>query len=156
MDEGKKRFVEEEALKILDNLQENSAAIWGKMNAQQMVEHMKGFFDVSTQKLKFDLVTPEEQLPAYKAFLLSDKAFRENTAAPLSVIGPDTLPVHYANLEVAKEKLRKSILEFKNQFSETKDLTTLHPVFGWLNYDEWILLHYKHLQHHLKQFSLLS
>ena len=156
MDEHKKRFVEEDSLKIISGLQAEAAPVWGKMNAQQMVEHLKAFFDVSTQKLKFDLVTPEEQLPVYKAFLLSDKAFRENTAAPLSVIGADTLPLRYADLISAKEKLNKSILEFKELFTADKDLTTLHPVFGWLNYEEWILLHYKHVQHHLKQFSLLS
>ena len=156
MDEDKKRFLEEETITIINKLKADAAANWGKMNAQQMVEHVKGFFDVSTQKLKFELVTPEEQLPAYKAFLLSDKAFRENTPAPLSVIGPDTLPLRYPDLETAKEKLKKSISEFKELFSTTKDLTTLHPVFGWLNYDEWVLLHYKHVQHHLKQFSLLS
>lgn len=156
MDADKKRFVEEESQKMINNLQSDTQALWGKMNAQQMVEHVKAFFDVSTQKLKFELVTPEEQLPAYKAFLLSDKAFKENTPAPLSVIGPDTLPLRYADLDKAKEKLHKSVLEFKEMFSSTEDLTTLHPVFGWLNYDEWILLHFKHVQHHLKQFSLLG
>lgn len=156
MDEAKKRFVEEEAISIINSLQADSLSKWGKMNAQQMLEHVKAFFDVSTQKLKFDLCTPEDQLPAYKAFLLSDKAFRENTAAPLSVIGAEVLPVYYSTLEVAKEKLQKSILEFKQMFTETTGLTTLHPVFGNLNYDEWILLHYKHLQHHLNQFSLIK
>lgn len=156
MDEAKKSFVEEEAIILLHKLQADTAARWGKMNAQQMVEHMQGFFDVSTQKLKFDLVTPEEQLPAYKAFLLSDKEFRENTAAPLSVIGEDTLPFRYANLESAKEKLINSILDFKKFFADNKEQTTLHPVFGRLNYEEWMLLHYKHVQHHFKQFSLLS
>lgn len=156
MDAEKKRFVEEESQKIISKLQSDTPAIWGKMNAQQMVEHVKAFFDVATQKLKFDLVTPEEQLPAYKAFLLSDKAFRENTPAPLSVIGPEALPLRYPDLETAKEKLKKAIIEFKELFSQKKELTTLHPVFGWLNYEEWILLHYKHVQHHLKQFSLLN
>jgi len=33
--------------------------------------------------------------------------------------------------------------------------TTLHPVFGELNFEEWILLHYKHVTHHLKQFGLI-
>lgn len=156
MDEDKKRFVEEDSLKIISGLQAETFPVWGKMNAQQMVEHVKAFFDVSTQKLKFELVTPEDQLPAYKAFLLSDKAFRENTPAPLSVIGPDTLPLRYADLEMAKEKLQISIHEFKELFTADKELKTLHPVFGWLNYEEWILLHYKHVHHHLKQFSLLN
>ncbi|TXH28993.1 MAG: DUF1569 domain-containing protein, partial [Cyclobacteriaceae bacterium] len=32
---------------------------------------------------------------------------------------------------------------------------TTHPVFGALNFDEWILLHYKHVTHHSRQFGLI-
>lgn len=156
MDEEKRKFVEEDALILLNNLPSDTTARWGKMNAQQMVEHVKAFFDVSSQKLQFDLVTPEEQLPAYKAFLLSDKVFRENTAAPLSVIGEEVLPLRYPDMQTAIEKLKKSVLDFTQFFVDNKEKTSLHPVFGLLNYEEWILLHYKHVQHHLKQFSLLN
>jgi tRNA A58 N-methylase Trm61 len=47
------------------------------MNVQQMVEHVTDFFKVSFDHIKFDLVTPEEHLPKYKEFLMSDKEFRE-------------------------------------------------------------------------------
>ena len=61
------------------------------MNAQQMVEHVAGFFKVSTNQLKFPLVTPEEHFQSLKNFLLSDKEFRENTKAP--VLPEEPLPV---------------------------------------------------------------
>ena len=31
----------------------------------------------------------------------------------------------------------------------------LHPVFGELNFEEWALLHYKHVTHPLRRFGLL-
>jgi len=30
----------------------------------------------------------------------------------------------------------------------------LHPYFGYLTHEEWILLHKKHLTHHLEQFGV--
>lgn len=29
------------------------------------------------------------------------------------------------------------------------------PVLGDLNFEEWIMLHYKHVMHHAKQFGLI-
>jgi len=155
MDEQKLQFLQHGLAEKLQGLHANTPSKWGKMNAQQMVEHLAAFFNVSAGKIHFDLVTPEEHLPKYKAFLLSDKAFRENTQAPLSVIGEDALPLRYSSLEVAKDALQRSVTAFTAHFATDKNKTTLHPVFGHLNYEEWVLLHYKHVVHHLKQFGLV-
>ena len=122
MDTQKLQFVTKGCLPLFKNITADATGNWGIMNAQQMVEHVAVFFDVSTEKIKFPLVTPVEHLPKYKEFLLSDKEFRENTKAPITVIG---------------------------------EKKTLHPVFGELNFEEWVLLHYKHVGHHLKQFGMV-
>ena len=120
-----------------------------------MVEHVAGFFYVSSGKIKFPLAIPQEHLPKYKEFLLSDKEFRENTKAPLSVIGEEPLPLRFASMDEAINNLNKSIAAFENHFANNKDEKTLHPVFGELNFEEWVLLHYKHVRHHLKQFGMV-
>ena len=155
MDEQKLKFLTIDCIPLFKRLSADTVGSWGKMNAQQMVEHVTAFFKVSTGKIKFDLVTPVEHLPKYKEFLLSDKEFRENTKAPDSVIGEEPLPLRYANLEEALEKLTAAIDEFENYFKTDLNKKTLHPVFGELNFKEWVLLHYKHVTHHLKQFGLL-
>lgn len=155
MDEQKLNFITKEALPLFESLAFTTMGKWGKMNAQQMVEHLAAFFNVSTEKIKFDLVTPIEHLPKYKEFLLSDKEFRENTKAPGNVIGEEALPLRYTTMEQALENLSKSITSFENYFKEDADKKTLHPVFGELNYEEWVLLHYKHVTHHLRQFGLM-
>lgn len=155
MDEQKLNFITKECMPLFKNIFADTAGKWGKMNAQQMVEHVAAFFYVSTEKIKFDLVTTVEHLPKYKEFLLSDKQFRENTKAPGSVIGEDPLPLRYATMEEALEKLGESIAYFENYFKDDADKKTMHPVFGELNYEEWVLLHYKHVTHHLRQFGLL-
>ena len=156
MDIQRLQFVTKDCLPLFKSIKADAIGAWGVMNGQQMVEHVIAFFAVSVGKIKFDLVTPLEHLPKYREFLLSDKDFRENTKAPTSVIGEEVLPLRYANIEGALEKLEESISAFENYFKENASKTTLHPVFGELNFEEWVLLHYKHVRHHLRQFRLLK
>lgn len=155
MDQDKLKFITEEYISLVKNLQPGAMGKWGKMNGQQMVEHVAAFFYVSSGKIKFDLVTPEEHLPKFKEFLLSDKQFRENTRAPLTVIGEETLPLRCATMEEAVENLSGSVADFEAYFKKDPCTKTMHPVFGELNFEEWILLHYKHVTHHLRQFGLI-
>lgn len=154
MDTKKFDFILKEYVPLLKHLPAAAMGKWGKMNAQQMVEHVAAFFLVSTEKLKFDLVTPAEHLPKYREFLFSDKEFRENTKAPATVIGEDALPLRFANMNEALENLSAAIAYFESYFKDNPDKKSLHPVFGELNFEEWVLLHYKHVLHHLRQFEL--
>lgn len=155
MDQAKLNFITKEYIPLLKSLSHGTMGKWGKMNAQQMTEHVAAFFYVSTGKIKFDLVTPLEHLPKFREFLLSDKQFRENTKAPVNVIGEEPLPLRYATMEEAVADLSKSIETFETYFKDDPDKRTMHPVFGELNFEEWVLLHYKHVTHHLRQFGLL-
>ncbi len=154
MQEKKLAFIKNDLFSLLNNITAESNANWGKMNAQQMVEHVTAFFNVSTEKIIFGLVTPEEHLPKFKEFLLSDKQFRENTKAPLNVIGEETIPLQYKSYEEAVSKLHEAVSYFETFFKADPEKKTVHPVFGQLNFDEWVLLLYKHLTHHLRQFCL--
>ena len=155
MDGQKLNFITKECMPLFKTLPAGVAGNWGKMNGQQVVEHVAAFFYVSTEKIKFDLVTPVEHLPKYKEFLLSDKEFRENTKAPGNVIGEEPLPLRYSTMETALEKLAESISGFQSYFKDDADKKIMHPVFGELNFEEWVLLHYKHVTHHLRQFGLM-
>lgn len=154
MQEKKMAFIKNDLFSLLNNITAESKANWGKMNARQMVEHLAAFFNVSTEKIIFGLVTPEEHLPKFKEFLLSDKQFRENTKAPLHVIGEEPMPLRYKSYEEAVSKLHEAVDQFEIFFKEDPEKKTLHPVFGPLNFDEWVLLHYKHITHHLRQFGM--
>ncbi|GAC1440882.1 MAG: hypothetical protein NVSMB63_07930 [Sediminibacterium sp.] len=149
-------FLQQELVPLLSGLEATEKGKWGKMNAQGMVEHVTDFFKISTGQVQFPLVTPEEQLPKFKAFLFSDKQFRENTKAPLSVIGEEPLPLLKANMPEAADELAISITAFFAYFASDPLQTALHPVFGPLNFEEWILLHYKHVTHHARQFGLME
>ncbi|MEO5984805.1 MAG: DinB family protein [Ferruginibacter sp.] len=145
--------MKKDVVELMNAFSHDAKGKWGKMNVQQMIEHVTDFFDVSTNQIKFNLVTPEEHLPKYKGFLMSDKEFRENTKAPESVLGDQPVAIRNASLIEALDKLQKSINDFFEYFQNDPLLTTTHPVFGPLNFEEWALLHYKHVVHHLKQFG---
>ena len=155
MDQAKLNFITKEYIPLLKNLPADAMGKWGKMNGQQMVEHVTMFFYVSSEKVKFDLVTPVEHLPKFKEFLLSDKQFRENTKAPLNIIGEEALPLRNASMEEAVEELSRAIGSYVAYFKNNPDKKTIHAVFGDLNFEEWVLLHYKHVTHHLRQFGLM-
>ena len=153
MDEQKLTFLTDKFIPLLKNLPASAIGKWGKMNGQQMVEHVAGFFKVSTGKIHCPLVTPVEHLPKYKEFLLSEKEFRENTKAP--VLPEEPMPLRFATMQEAVDDLEKEVKEFVRKFSSGEINIAQHPVFGDLNFEEWVLLHYKHVVHHAKQFGLM-
>jgi Protein of unknown function (DUF1569) len=155
MDAEKFSFVQTGFVAMVQQLQADATGKWGKMNAQQMVEHVTAFIKLSSGRLQFPVVTPAEHLPKYKAFLLSDKEFRENTKAPAEILGEEPLPLRNSSMETAIAGLQQSIDEFTDYFQADTPGPTAHPVFGELNFEEWVLLHYKHLVHHAKQFGLV-
>ena len=153
MDQAKLNFIQNEYLQILKELPADARAKWGKMNVQQMVEHVSGFFKVSTEKIKFPFVTPPEHLPRLREFLTGDKEFRENTKAPGNIVPEEPRPAKYATMEGSLEEIGREVGYFITFFKSDPDKKTVHPVFGELNFEEWVLLHYKHVTHHLRQFG---
>lgn len=153
MDNIKLAFVENGFIALIKNLPADAVGKWGKMNAQQMLEHVSGFFKVSTNQIHFPLVTPVEHLPKYKEFLLSEKEFRENTKAP--VLPEEPLPLKFTTIQEAVDDLEQQIKLFVDKFSSGEIVTSQHPVFGDLSFEEWVLLHYKHVVHHARQFGLI-
>lgn len=150
----KEAFLKNDFLLLPNKLQGDEKGKWGKMNAQQMTEHVADFFKVSTRQIYFPLTTPPEHLPKYKEFLLSEKEFRENTKAP--VLPEEPLPLQYPTMQQALDELTKSVNDFFEFFKDDPVKTTLHPAFGELNFKEWVQLHHKHVVHHLKQFKLME
>lgn len=153
MNEQKQKFLKEDFIPLIKHLAPDALGKWGKMNGQQMVEHVADFFKLSTEKLKLPLVTPLEHLPKFKEFLLSEKEFRENTKAP--VLPEEPFPLRNNIMQNAVAELEGEVTDFFDYFKEDAEKKTLHPVFGELNFVEWIQLHHKHVTHHLKQFELI-
>ncbi len=150
---NKIEFIQTTFIDLVSKLTPEQKGNWGVMNAQQMIEHVADFFKVSYGKIKFNQITAPEQLSKFREFLWSDKEFKENTKAPML---PETaFAVRNNSMNESLLELQNDINNFFSQFSGKEEDKILHPVFGELNFEDWIQLHYKHTQHHAKQFSLI-
>jgi hypothetical protein len=122
------------------------------MNLQQMVEHMQAAVDLASGKIKYegDFISPDPS--RMKAFLMSDKPFRENTKNPFLPEEPTALRNH--TLQGAIGELQASLIDFSNAFESEPGKRVFNPIFGELDYEGQTLLLYKHALHHLRQFGV--
>ena len=132
----------------------NVKPLWGKMNLQQMVEHMSESVRIANGKLSFPLMTPEERVPAMVAFVRSEKEFKPNTKNAL--MGEEPEPLRHSNMNDALAEYEMEINAMKDHFEKNSGKVLLNPFFGELNFEDWIQLLHKHEVHHLKQFALIS
>ncbi|MEO8088000.1 MAG: DUF1569 domain-containing protein [Bacteroidota bacterium] len=154
MDTDQLNFVNNEFPELLKKLSLETPAKWGLMNAQQMVEHLTDYVRIASGKNPAKIVTSEEQLPAFKRFLESEKQFRPGTVNPVNPGAPN--PVRMKNMDESVKEYLIEMNDLHDIFKKESGKITAHPAFGNLNYDEWIRLQYKHLMHHGKQFGLVN
>jgi hypothetical protein len=133
----------------INRLTPESAAIWGKMTVAQMLAHCQKPVEVATGdlKLKRGLI----------GILFGSMTKKKMTGTePFS----KNLPTD-PNFKIAGSKdfyrEKNRLVALLNQFVAagkegiTKDS---HPFFGKMSIDEWDVLLWKHLDHHLRQFGV--
>lgn len=146
-------FLQFEAPRLLKAIDPATPPAWGKMNLQQMIEHMSDSVRIANGRDPQDCVTPPEHIPKMQAFVMSDKPFKENT--PNRLLPDDPLPPRFDNADDAIGELQQELNEFVDVFDQDKQKTITNPFFGDLNFDQWTALLYKHMLHHLRQFGVV-
>ena len=124
--------------------------LWGKMNVSQMLAHCSVGFESATGVQKPPRVLVGRILgPIIKSFAIrNDDPMKKNSpTAPIFIIKGDR--------EFQPEKTRLTGL-IKRFAVEGPAACTDHPhaFFGRLKPDEWAILMYKHVDHHLRQFGV--
>jgi hypothetical protein len=131
----------------ISNLTPRAERVWGKMNAAQALAHLQtplrvAFGDLRLKRsipgllfgsiAKKKLTSPEpwkRNLPTDKAFIVADER------------------------DFATEQAR--LLELVRRFGGARSIVAAsHPFFGSLTPEEWGVLMWKHLDHHLTQFGV--
>jgi hypothetical protein len=149
----KENFLKNEYVRILRKANAAQPARWGKMDLQQMIEHMRDVFKVASGKIVLPLLnTDPEKLEKQRAFIMTDQPFRENTRVP--VMPEEPRPHKYGSIEEAIAKLEPELNEVFVAYASDPQKTTMNPVFGELDYGQQINLLHKHALHHLRQFGL--
>jgi len=138
----------------LDPLEPGERARWGRMSAQEMVEHLVWAFECSTGEVRVTCPTPEDQLLRMRRFLYS------NRPTPLEFMNPalrDGLPpLRYGSLTEARGALQAAVDRFLHHARTRPESVHTHPIFGPIDAEGWSRTHFKHCAHHLLQFGRLE
>jgi hypothetical protein len=135
-------------LQRIDRLYPDAAAQWGKMNVSQMLAHCQVPLQVGLgeKQLKQSLVGKLFGRMAKKQ-MLKEGFFKKNLPTDASFVVKDARDF---------EKEKQLLKIFVQRFAEA-DTTAMvqrrHSFFGKMTRDEWGVLTWKHLDHHLRQFG---
>lgn len=142
--------VSNEVTARLGKLGPQSERQWGKMTLPQMLAHCSAGFQWATG----DTVPENGALPmrlmgrlVKPMVLRNDDPMRRNSPTAKSLIVVET-----RDLDEERDRLSRLIARFaaNGPAGCTKNP---HPFFGKMAPDEWAILMYKHLDHHLRQFG---
>lgn len=147
------KFFNEEIARCVKNLQPNTIPQWGTMRPVEMIIHLRQAIALSMDGTTREISTPEEKLPAMKQFLMSNKPMPPNRTKPAVF---DKYKIVETELFGQKIEFLRDVISLQVHFDKHPEFTSIHPTFGELNKEEWMQLHYKHFQHHFKQFNLLE
>jgi hypothetical protein len=143
------RTVADEVRTRLATLGPRSGRQWGKMTAAQAIAHCSAGLELASG----DKMLPRA-FPGYligriiKRLVLADEApMRRNSPTMKGLVIDDE-----RDLTQEKERLRLLIDRFAVA-GPSGCTTHPHSFFGRLTPEEWAILMYKHLDHHLRQFG---
>ncbi len=138
-----------EILSRINELNESSKGLWGKMEVGQMLFHCQFPLNLALGRYEMKKPNPIMKLifKSFKKGLYDDKLWKPNlpTAKPFKVVDKK-------DFSSEKTKLIIAI----NDFHEERNRTNWepHPAFGQFTHEQWGKMQYKHLDHHLRQFGI--
>jgi len=138
--------VKQEIIERISSLTPQSARQWGKMDVSQMMAHLQVPIGVAlgTHTVKGNPIM-KLILPFFKKMLWDERPWKQGLPTDKTFITTgDT-----KDFESEKNKL----LDLVIRFTETSMINEKHPIFGRLTKEQWSKASWKHIDHHLKQFS---
>ena len=133
----------------LETVRPDSPRLWGTMTAPQAVAHCA----IALEWAVGDRRAPRMFIGRLigglvkKKALGNDEPLRKNTPT-----APEIKIADARDLAIERARLRKLIERF-SQAGPTGCTAHPHTFFGKLTPDEWAVLMYKHIDHHLRQFG---
>lgn len=139
----------DEIFQRLEKLQPGTNALWGKMTVSQMLAHCQAPLQVSLgeKQLKHSLMGMLFGKMA-KRQMLKEVPFKKHLPTDASFVVKDE-----RDFNTEQQKLKSLIQRFASA-DANKIAERSHPFFGKMKSEEWGVLGYKHLDHHLRQFDV--
>jgi oxepin-CoA hydrolase/3-oxo-5,6-dehydrosuberyl-CoA semialdehyde dehydrogenase len=146
-------FLLQKVGRAIEGLDAVSTPRWGRMSAQEMLEHLIWAFELSNGGISIECFVAPERWPRMKEFLYSNRPTPQDFMNPALADGLP--PLRHRSLSEAKSALRFEMERFLDRNRCSEEVYT-HPIFGPIGYEEWHRVHYKHTYHHLLQFGLIE
>jgi hydroxymethylglutaryl-CoA reductase len=143
----------ETMLSILNGLSSSKTPLWGKMNAQEMVEHLSDMLMMSRGTGNFTIDVDAETIARRQQFLSSDKEMAKNIAVPFT---KEIIELRHDELELALDEFAEEWINFTEYYENNPSASVIHPYYGDLDFNLWLKMHDKHFMHHFKQFGLIE
>jgi len=135
----------------LKALKPDSPRQFGEMTVVQMLDHLRKAFVLSYSGMEVEMTTPPEHIERLQAFLASDKPIRPGAQIPKEY---STIADKSEDFEEMKYQLLKAMVGMLAFYENNRDFKQGHPIFGELSIEQWLQLHKKHTEHHLRQFGV--
>ncbi len=147
-------FLDFETIKFkLSSLDDNSKPNFGKMNAQQMIEHLSAITQIANGNWRVNVFVSDEKTARRKPFLNTENELQRGFRA--SFLSDEPSKLKFKTIDIAIDDLRYQLQVFIEAFKQDENRTVVHPFFGELNFEYWKRFQVKHFTHHFKQFGLL-
>ena len=140
-------------LAVLNGLTPNQKPLWGKMKAQEMVEHLSDMLMMSRGTGNFTIDVDAETIARRQQFLSSDKEMAKNIAVPFT---KEIIELRHDELELALDEFAEEWINFTEYYENNPNTSVIHPYYGALDFNLWLKMHDKHFTHHFKQFGLIE
>jgi Protein of unknown function (DUF1569) len=140
----------EEVKERVAQLRPDSKRRWGTMNPAQVLDHCSRGFEMAAGQIRPPRAMIGRILgPIIKPLALkNDDPMRKN-----SPTAKELLVQEERDFDAERERLRGLVDRFAAT-GPTGCTTHPHMFFGRLTPEEWAILMYKHMDHHLRQFGV--
>ena len=140
----------QELIERINKITPETKPLWGKMNAAQLMAHCIGPLKMAHGEIKSKrgLMSLLFGKSSKKKYVTGNAVFPKNLPTDPNFIFPNHL-----QFEAEKKKLIDKLQEF-NAKGPDGIANKMHSFFGPMIAEEWDVLQYKHLDHHLKQFGV--
>jgi Protein of unknown function (DUF1569) len=143
------KVTHEELVERLGKLTPGAERLWGKMSASQAMEHTARAIEMANGSKPMKQVFMGKAIGwIFKSNFLGEKPFSKN--APT---GPDFIIKDEPDFEATRARLQDLMTAFHGLGAAKTD-GNVHGFFGPLTGDQWGVIQYKHIDHHLRQFGV--
>jgi hypothetical protein len=132
----------------IENLRPDTQRLWGAMDAAQMMAHVSIPMEVGLGHLVLPIEFHWPLNVLIKWFILRKPAFKPNMQTVRTFVVADQ-----RMFDREKQRLLH-LLEEAYQRSKAGGPWARHTIFGRMTNQEWGILTYMHLDHHLRQFGV--